>query len=255
MDRESFTVNDSLEKCPKTSRDEQQCLSHARHLKVEDKAFESDPECMGKSETSDMLVSRLATRMKTSVASTDRGDEISDVGSLQNCKIHSSSPLNVDAESLSSSQYLSSTESLHTSLESRIENLMAEIKHRVLVSIMKQVYAVVNLKSASDARTHAGTQSNDLSRSAYQSTSGQSQETPKAKGKRAMRDRDSPPPDEHGGKRGPGTTLGLQHPDYKLLLACPFHKHDPTKYSTNNCTGKLYRTCVGPGFKKVAYVK
>ena len=45
-----------------------------------------------------------------------------------------------------------------------------------------------------------------------------------------------------------------------LLLACPFHKHDPVKYGiqhTNPANGKRhkYRACVGPGFKSIQRLK
>lgn len=65
--------------------------------------------------------------------------------------------------------------------------------------------------------------------------------------------------DEDGEKRGK-----TDHPpdppfDSDLLLACPFHKHNPIKYGAHDNPGAgkkpKYRACAGPGFRSVQRLK
>ena len=45
------------------------------------------------------------------------------------------------------------------------------------------------------------------------------------------------------------------HTDTGRKFACPFHKHDPTRYSSKGTAGKFYRVCSGPGFSTIDRVK
>lgn len=38
-------------------------------------------------------------------------------------------------------------------------------------------------------------------------------------------------------------------------FACPFRKYDPYKYTLNSNTGTTYRSCLGPGFRPISHVK
>jgi hypothetical protein len=65
--------------------------------------------------------------------------------------------------------------------------------------------------------------------------------------------------DKRGGK-GRGDTLGSDDFEPIPRLACPFHKHNPTKYSiqhgsSDNSKRISYRSCGGPGFKSIQRLK
>ena len=62
-----------------------------------------------------------------------------------------------------------------------------------------------------------------------------------------------------GGSGGDGASPSGTGPGV-LLLACPFHKKDPIKYSQRGCTtgGKKrgsFRACAGPGWKSIQRLK
>lgn len=65
-------------------------------------------------------------------------------------------------------------------------------------------------------------------------------------------DEDDDNPDPKRLKDEPDSPGRSPHP----LLACPFHKRDPRKYSiqhemVENASKSVYRTCAGPGFKSI----
>jgi hypothetical protein len=43
--------------------------------------------------------------------------------------------------------------------------------------------------------------------------------------------------------------------DDRSKLACPFHKHNSTKYTCNRVTGSKYRACAGPGWTSISRLK
>ena len=65
--------------------------------------------------------------------------------------------------------------------------------------------------------------------------------------------------DEDGEKRGKTGPPPDARLDSDLLLACPFHKHNPIKYGAHSNPGAgkkpKYRACAGPGFRSVQRLK
>ena len=130
---------------------------------------------------------------------------------------------------------------------------IAQAKHNLMVTLMKDVYAMFDSKWEGSVRTCAT--------SGEQSSGGRAQSskvetTRVAKGsKKRMKDRDSSPPGRGNGKREKKDDPDIGLHDQSRLLACPFHKHDPSKYCLNGDTGATYRSCPGPGFMCISHLK
>ena len=130
---------------------------------------------------------------------------------------------------------------------------IAQAKHELIVTLMKEVYALFDTIWRIKVRTCAPSQ--------QESSGTQSQpsklETPWVGGtnKKRKKDRDSSPPGDGNDKRGK-----MDDPDAELQhqgrpFACPFRKYDPYKYTLNSNTGTTYRSCLGPGFRSISHVK
>lgn len=126
-------------------------------------------------------------------------------------------------------------------------------KHELMVTLMKEVYAIFDSGWKVNVQTCASSQ---------QGSSGNQAQTSKREAprldknpKRRKKDRDSSPPGDDDGKRKKrdDPDAGLQN--QCRLFACPFHKYDPYKYSLNSDTGAAYRSCQGPGFTSISHVK
>ena len=131
--------------------------------------------------------------------------------------------------------------------------MIAEAKHELIVTLMKEVYAMFGSEWKVSARTCAASQQG--------SSGGQAQPSKLTaprdgkNSKKRLKDRDSSPPGDDNGKR-----KKRDEPDAELQkqgrpFACPFHKYDPYKYSLNSDTGAAYRSCLGPGFTSISHVK
>ncbi len=77
----------------------------------------------------------------------------------------------------------------------------------------------------------------------------------RGKTKRRLYNRSPPPPGNEGGDMSDEGRPRRKHCGLKRLFACPYYKHDKQKYSISTETGVLYRSCSGPGFRKVSDVK
>ena len=129
---------------------------------------------------------------------------------------------------------------------------IVQAKHRLMVTLMKEVYAMFDSKWKGGVRTCAPSQQRSSETHAQSSQSKASRGGKNAK--RRLNDRDISPPGDDNGKRKKKDdleTVLLQPPQ---LFACPFHKYDPYKYSINSHVGLKYRSCLGPGFKFMSHV-
>ena len=130
---------------------------------------------------------------------------------------------------------------------------LAYARHRLIVSLMREVYAMFNSKWGPEIHTCTNSQAGYSSGQTNQSES--QAESIRKNGKRRLEDRDSPPGDDNNIKRDKRDSNNPKAQDQGLPYACPFHKYAPQKYCMNNDTGAMYRSCAGPGFSFVSHVK
>ena len=131
---------------------------------------------------------------------------------------------------------------------------IAYTKHQIILSLMRDVYAMFSSQWQSNVRTCI-TPEAESSRVLLHSSESMDCSKKNRRGKRANHERDRSQGDDNDGKRNknnPGNTTDCE-PDFRL--ACPFHKYDPIKYSPNIDTGVKYRTCLVPGFPSVNRLK
>ena len=139
------------------------------------------------------------------------------------------------------------------SLEDEAWLLVAYSKHRMTVSLLKDVYGMFNPQWTTEIRSRAGSRTTSTGASSQHSSSPTSSST--NKGKRKVQDEDSETPDANDKKRR-GTNAGtVRDSDQGRLYACCFHKFDAQKYCINTDTGPKYRSCAGPGFSKISQLK
>ena len=131
--------------------------------------------------------------------------------------------------------------------------LMAYAKHRLMVSLLKDVYSIFNSQWNADLRSRAGSQTSGTGTSSQQSSS----RTPSStnQGKRKMQDRDSDSPDANDEKKRKTNAGATRDSGQGRLFACCFHKYNAQKYCSNIDTGTKYRSCAGPGFSRIAQLK
>ena len=128
--------------------------------------------------------------------------------------------------------------------------IVAHAKHRMMISLMRDVYTIFDPHWKADVRNNAGT------RAASTGQNSSSRTPPStAKSKRRLQDRDSPPPDGNDEKKRKTKSSNSGDDGQERLLACCFHKHNARKYCSNSDTGLKYRTCAGPGFSKISKLK
>ena len=127
---------------------------------------------------------------------------------------------------------------------------IAKAKHELMVTLMKEVYAMFDSKWKANIRTCATSQQGSSGTHARPSQI----EAPRAgqHSKKRMKDRDTSPPGKGNGKRkkNDDPKVGLHR-----QFACPFHKYDPYKYSLNSDTGAAYKSCMGPGSVSISHLK
>ena len=130
---------------------------------------------------------------------------------------------------------------------------VAYAKHRMVVSLMKDVYTTLNPQWKADIRSQTGPRS--ASTGAYSQPSSSQTPSSTGRGKRRTQDRDSPPPDAHDEKKRKTKPTRSGDGDQGRLFACFFYKYNSRKYCSNSETGTKYRSCAGPGFSKIAQLK
>ena len=130
---------------------------------------------------------------------------------------------------------------------------VANAKHRVMVYLMKDVYALFNSSWSMGFRSQTGSQS--ASPDAYSQNASSPKQSSTETGKRKAQDRDSHPPDGNEEKRRENLSLKSGDDHQKRFYACCFHKYNAQKYCSNNDTGTRYRSCAGPGFSKISQLK
>lgn len=127
------------------------------------------------------------------------------------------------------------------------------VKHRMMVSLMRDVYAIFDPHWKSEVRSHAGDQAASTGAHAQNSISRALPST--GKGKWRLQDRDSPPPDGNDEKKRKTKSSNFGDDGQERLFACCFHKHNAQKYCSNGDTRLKYRSCAGPGFRKISKLK
>ena len=130
---------------------------------------------------------------------------------------------------------------------------IVQAKHKLMVALMKEVYAMFDSGWKVGVRTCATSQQKTSGTQAQPSKSEAS--LVKKNAKKRMNDRDSSPPgDDDDGKRRKKDDRDTVLQQQRRPFACPFHKYDPYKYSLDSDVGSKYRSCLGPGFKFVSHV-
>ena len=130
---------------------------------------------------------------------------------------------------------------------------LAYAKHRMMVSLMREVYIIFNSEWKADLRSRTGSQAASSGEHSQISSCG----TPSSagKGKRRLQDRDSPPPDANDEKKRKVRSTKSGDSGQDRLYACPFYKFNARKYCSNSDTGTKFRSCAGPGFSKISQLK
>ena len=176
--------------------------------------------------------------------------------SCQSDRSSTESPVQADdnGSSTGDSTESDSSEDLSShSLESEAWLLMAYAKHRMMVSLSKDVYSIFNSQWNADFKSRAGSQTASTSTSSPLSSSRTPSST--VRGKRKMQDRDSDLPDENDEEKR-RTDAGTARDSGKgRFFACCFHKQNAQKYCSNSDTGTKFRSCAGPGFSRISQLK
>ena len=168
-------------------------------------------------------------------------------------------PIKGDCTSPSSSdteisQSDTATESTTSSSQSIPDLVRLRAKHDLLVSLMKDVYVLLDwtcekqmrqCTSSSQERADKNNPSNhEIAR--HNSSLGSK--------KRKGRD-ETPPRDEEDGQKKRKVSSSRSDKSHVMLFACPFHKYDNNRYQPSTESGNRYRSCTGPGFKTISHVK
>ncbi|KAI9764307.1 MAG: hypothetical protein M1840_008525 [Geoglossum simile] len=145
--------------------------------------------------------------------------------------------------------------------EEIIRPILDPVKRALIDRVMVEFRALFEANWTSNATQQAASGSRPHN-SSHAQTSGNSSKSslPTNKnGKHRMADRDIGEPDDDDENNHPKRRKANSTPpdttNDGLKLACPFHKRDPRKYSTNNVTGIKYRACSGPGWVKIGRIK
>ena len=124
-------------------------------------------------------------------------------------------------------------------------------KHRLLVDLMQEVYAIFDQRWGAKLQAHAGSSPPNTPLSNQNTPSDHSR-----KGKKRSRDdRDFTPPNDAGSSKRPRREISSNSEKQNDPFACPFHKNEPAKYCCSVVDGSRYRACVGPGFASIARLK
>ena len=139
--------------------------------------------------------------------------------------------------------------------ESKAWLTVASAKHRMMVSLMEDVYdyAIFSPHWEVDVRGHTGARAAGTRTHAQNSNSRTPPTT--GRGKRQLQDQDSPSPGGNDRKKRKNKSSQSDDDGQERLFACCFHKYDAPKYCSNRDTGSKYRSCAGPGFSKISKLK
>ena len=136
------------------------------------------------------------------------------------------------------------------------EQHMASIKHKVIVRPVADIYQMLGRQHGNNKREDTRRANAAANSSVQRNTSGHGHQSALNQGKRRRRDAHLSESDEDEDVNKRRTRHPRRQPlEDSRRLACPFNKFDSAKYSVNNETGVLYRTCMGPGCQKVSDVK
>ena len=168
-----------------------------------------------------------------------------------------SQPRTSTSDAALTSQSQSSSASPSQSPHASFDLIIAQAKHEMMVTLMKEVYAMFDSEWKVSARTCAASQEGSSKGHAQPNklAAPRDCENSKKRPKDREKNRDSSPPGDDNGKRRKrdDPEAGLQNQGRPF--ACPFNKYDPYKYSLNSDTGAAYRSCLGPGFTSISHVK
>ena len=153
-----------------------------------------------------------------------------------------------------SSQSIDSDESGSVSLADDEKLTIAYTKHQIILSLMRDVYAMFSSQWQANVRTLT-TPEAECSRALLDSCESADSPPQIRLGKRANYERDRSPGYGNDGKKRRNNPPGTINCEPDLQPACPFHKYDPSKYCPNIDTGVKYRTCLGPGFPSISRLK
>ena len=157
----------------------------------------------------------------------------------------SESEMNTDSESNECT--------LDSSPESDAWLTVAHAKHRLMISLMREVYSISIFQWKSEFRSRPECQAGTTG--AYSQYSSSRTPSSTAKGKGKMDEEDSHSPDANDKKKSRSKSANSEDAGKRKLFACCFYKYDTLRYCVNNETGTKYRSCAGPGFGKISQLK
>lgn len=135
---------------------------------------------------------------------------------------------------------------------------LAYAKHQIMVSMMQEVYAMVNSQWSAKVKTCVAPNAG-RSRSQLESAKSENSSKESCNRKRRNHDREPSPDDrnseDNNEKKRRGNPKDTRGCDTDRRFACPFYKYNRGKYCPNLDTGTKYRTCTGPGFSSVSKLK
>ena len=134
------------------------------------------------------------------------------------------------------------------------ELTLAYTKHQIILSLMRDVYAMFSSQWQANVRTRT-TPEAESGRVLLNSCESTDCSKSNRLGKRANYQRDRSQGDGNDGKKRRTSPPDTANCEPDLQLACPFHKYDPVKYCPNIDGGVKYRTCLGPGFPTISRLK
>ena len=131
--------------------------------------------------------------------------------------------------------------------------LLIYSKHRLMVRLMQEVYAIFDKQWSVAGSSRAGSEASGSSPPAHQQDSSSGSKSSQKQAHKRRRD-EQDHDDHRAGKRG-RSDRPVAPRDGEKTFACPFYQKDPVKYSCNNSTRLKYRACMGPGFENIARLK
>ena len=147
----------------------------------------------------------------------------------------------------------SSSSNLSQSPYGSFDLSIAQAKHELMVTLMKEVYAMF------DSRWKASVQTCASSQEESSGVRAQSSKTEVARvgknSRKRKKDRDSSPPGDNNGRREKKDDTDSRLHHQSRPYACPFHKYDPYRYSLNGETGAAYRSCPSHGSISISHLK
>ena len=155
------------------------------------------------------------------------------------------------ASSNNSSPFTDSDELLSFLEDEHSQLVVLHSKHKLLVDLMREVYAIFDGGWTAKIQAHAGSSPSVTPPSSQNPTNNSSR-----KAKKPYRDdRESTPPNDGESRKRSRSEIPSNTEKQKEPFACPFHKHEPAKYCCSVVDGSKYRACAGPGFASIARLK